>query len=111
MYVQEKWHLDDHCWLCALLASFKRSKLRSVLLMCRAMPIPVIGSVSDPEAVGLGKLLEVHCRKQTGTLFNGIDIADDDYDTVAGYVRSFFVHRTGELIHALCCPQIQVLTS
>lgn len=61
------------------------------------MPIPVIGSVSDPEAVGLGKLLEVHCRKQTGTLFNGIDIADDDYDTVAGYVRSFFVHRTGEL--------------
>jgi len=64
------------------------------------MPLPVIGSISDPEAVGLGKLLEAHCQKQTGTLFNGIDIANDDYDTIAGYVKSMFVHRIGVSVHA-----------
>ncbi|KAL0045047.1 hypothetical protein WJX82_006316 [Trebouxia sp. C0006] len=64
----------------------------------RAMPLPVIGSISDPEAVGLGKLLEAHCQKQTGTLFNGIDIANDDYDTIAGYVKSMFVHRIGKVV-------------
>ena len=61
----------------------------------------MIGSISDPEAVGLGKLLEAHCQKQTGTLFNGIDIANDDYDTIAGYVKSMFVHRIGEFVHAI----------
>ncbi len=65
------------------------------------MPLPVIGSISDPEAVGLGKLLEAHCQKQTGTLFNGIDIANDDYDTISGYVKSMFVHRIGVFVHAM----------
>ncbi len=60
------------------------------------MPIPVVGSVSEAEAIGLGKLLEHVARKQTGTLFNGIDIAPDDYDTIAGYVKSMFVHRIGK---------------
>lgn len=64
------------------------------------MPLPVIGSISDPEAVGLGKLLEAHCQKQTGTLFNGIDIASDDHDTIAGYIKSMFVHRIGEFVYA-----------
>ncbi|KAL0039987.1 hypothetical protein WJX79_001551 [Trebouxia sp. C0005] len=64
----------------------------------RAMPLPVIGSISDPEAVGLGKLLEAHCQKQTGTLFNGIDIASDDHDTIAGYIKSMFVHRIGKVV-------------
>ena len=61
----------------------------------------MIGSISDPEAVGLGKLLEAHSQKQTGTLFNGIDIANDDYDTISGYVKSMFVHRIGEYLHAI----------
>jgi len=68
---------------------------------CRAMPLPVIGSISDPEAVGLGKLLEAHSQKQTGTLFNGIDIANDDHDTIAGCVKSMFVHTIGEFVHAI----------
>lgn len=65
------------------------------------MPLPVIGSISDPEAVGLGKLLEAHSQKQTGTLFNGIDIANDDHDTIAGCVKSMFVHTIGEFVHAI----------
>ncbi len=64
---------------------------------CRAMPLPVLGSVSEAEAIGLGKLLEKHARKQTGTLFNGIDYAADDEDNIIGQLKKVFVHRTGEL--------------
>jgi len=75
------------------------------------MPLPVIGSISDPEAVGLGKLLEAHCQKQTGTLFNGIDIANDDYDTISGYVKSMFVHRIGEFLHATLLVWLDAMDS
>ena len=74
------------------------------------MPLPVLGSVSEAEAIGLGKLLEVHAQKQTGTLFSGIDIAPDD-DTTAARVKSIFVHRIGELLRSFttCCWYMMML--
>ena len=63
--------------------------------ICRAMPLPVIGSVSEPEAIGLGKLYESQSRKQTGTLFNGIDFAPEVDGSCVGQLKAFFVHRTG----------------
>ena len=59
------------------------------------MPLPVIGSVSEPEAVGLGKLFESQARKQTGTLFNGIDFITEADGSCFGQFKSIFVHRTG----------------
>lgn len=65
-------------------------------LCCRAMPIPVVGSLSEPEAVGLGKLFEVHARKQTGTLVTGSDAAPDiDETTYCGQLKGYFITRTG----------------
>lgn len=76
------------------------------------MPLPVLGSVSEAEAIGLGKLLEAHAQKQTGTLFSGIDIAPDD-DTTAARVKSIFVHRIGELLLSCttCCLYMMMLNT
>lgn len=62
------------------------------------MPIPVIGSVSEPEAMGLGKLFEAHARKHTGTLVNGNDIAPETDDSCCGQLRGYFITRTGQPI-------------
>ena len=70
---------------------------------CRAMPIPVVGSVSEPEALGLGKLLGVHARKQTGTLVTGNDSAPDvDDTTCCGQFQGYFISRTGQPICLFC---------
>lgn len=74
---------------------------------CRAMPIPVIGSVSEPEAIGLGKLFQAHARKQTGTLINGTDMAADTGDSFCGSLRGFFISQTG-LLSTHKCPLIHV---
>ena len=61
------------------------------------MPIPVVGSVSEPEARGLGKLFEAHARKQTGTLVTGNDSAPDiDDTTCCGQFKGCFINRTGQ---------------
>lgn len=61
------------------------------------MPIPVVGSVSEPEALGLGKLLAVHARKQTGTLVTGSDSAPDiDDTTCCGQFQGYFISKTGQ---------------
>lgn len=63
------------------------------------MPIPVIGSLSEPEALGLGKHFEVHARKQTGTLVTGNDAAPAVNDaTCYGHLQGFFINRTGQPI-------------
>ena len=77
--------------------------------VCRAMPLPVIGSVSEPEAIGLGKLFQSQARKQTGTLFNGIDFAPEANGTCMGQFKAFFVHQTGKLCanSSLHSPEVQ----
>lgn len=73
------------------------------------MPIPVVGSLSEPEVVGLGKLFEVHAKKQTGTLVNGSDTAPDiDETTYCGQLQGYFITRTGRpafIVLAQCKPQ------
>ena len=42
---------------------------------CRAMPLAVLGSVSEQEAEGLGKLQEKQARQLTGTMITGSDLS------------------------------------
>lgn len=73
------------------------------------MPIPVIGAVSEPEAIGLGKLFEAYAKKQTGTLINGNDVAPDIDDNSCGRLRRFFISRTGPLVIAKRCKMYRCL--
>ena len=60
------------------------------------MPLPVVGSLSEAEAVGLGKVPQEQSGRQNGILFRCADmVTNDKNDTVAGYMKSLFVPKSG----------------
>ena len=60
------------------------------------MPFAILGSLSEQEGVGLGKLQEAQGRKLTGTLMTGSDLSVHGASSFSAWFRRLIVYRTGQ---------------